>query len=470
MLWVAIALLMVGQLAFVLIREYCRPQKAVAWLVVLFLFPLIGLVFYVFVSPEYGCLAPERRKDKMKLDALKVRLTERCKQNLPPPPCDQTRSLDGNALAMLKNEQALPFTAYNKTTVYREGPAAFEAMFAAISSAKHHVHMEFYIIRSDDLGLRMRELLIQKAQEGVQIRILFDGIGSHRLRMSYFKPLLRAGAEIGCFAPPLRAFLNRQINYRNHRKILVVDGEVGFIGGLNIGDEYVGLSEKFGYWRDTHFRIEGNAVMWIQFAFAEDWCHVKRRFLNDPSFFPIPRTRNIEFMQIVKSGPDETILETIFSLIVSARERIYIETPYFVPDPGVLLALKTAARRGVDIRVIIPAVPDTKLVYRASLSYAEEMLRAGIRFYRYRKGFIHAKVLICDQAACSGSANMDMRSFTGQFELNAVFLDERTVRQLADDFFQDLHECEEILLPAFERRPRREKIEELFARLLSSLF
>lgn len=464
-------LFLVGQTVVVLIREYCRPHKAVSWIVVLYLFPVIGFLFYWFVSPEYSCLRPIRSKDDKALETLKKQLIHRCEQRLEAAfSCNPSAFPEEDLLNHLKFRHALPFTAWNETTVYREGRSAFAAMLEAISAAKHHIHLEFYIIRADVLGSTFRDLLIRKAQEGVQVRVLFDGIGCHRLRKSFLKPLREAGAEIGCFGPPLRAFLSRRINYRNHRKIVVVDGTTGFLGGLNIGDEYVGKNAELGYWRDTHFRLRGDAALWIQYAFAEDWLEVKRQFLNDPSYYPKPQTDKIQFLQIVKSGPDETIVELIFTLIVTARKRIYIETPYFVPDPGVLMALKTAAGRGIDIRVIIPSVPDTQLVYWATLSFVEEMLSAGIRFYRYRKGFIHAKVLLCDDTACSGSANMDMRSFTGQFELNAVFVDDHAVRHLEADFFRDLEESDEITLEDFLKRPRSQRMKEVFARLLASLF
>jgi cardiolipin synthase len=210
--------------------------------------------------------------------------------------------------------------------------------------------------------------------------------------------------------------------------------------------------------------------LWIQYTFAKDWFCVKRRLLTDPVYYPVQPAQGNELIQIIKSGPDETILELIFTFVASAKKRIYIETPYFVPDSGVLLALKTAAMRGVDVRIVIPAVPDTKLVYWASLSYVQEMLDAGVRVYRYQKGFIHAKVILCDDVACAGSANLDMRSFTGQYEINAMFFDDQVVNRLLADFFCDLNECEEIKPEEFGARPASLKAKETFARLLSALF
>lgn len=468
MLWIILALLLfISQAAFVLINEYCRPQKAVAWLVILYVFPLIGFLFYYFVAKEYSCFYPTLRKDNKMLEHLKETLEERCKLTIDlVDPFHQ----DDHLHAILKNGNSLPITACNETTIYIEGQKAFEAMFESISIAKHHIHIEFYIIRDDVLGNEFQQLLIRKAQEGVKVRLLYDGIGCHRLGKTFLRRLQNAGVEIGCFAPPLSTFIDKRINYRNHRKIVVVDGEVGYIGGLNIGDEYLGNKPEIGYWRDTHFRIKGDAVLWIQYTFSTDWYLLKRQLLSDPVYYPVQESQGNEFVQIVKSGPDETILELIFTFIVSAKKRIYMETPYFIPDPGVILALKTAAIRGVDVRVIIPAVPDSMLVYIASLSYVRELLRAGIRFYRYQKGFIHTKLIISDDVACSGSANMDMRSFTVQFEINAVFYDGKVVNRLIKEFNQDLSESEEFLVAEFEKQSKFQKLKEVFARLLSPLF
>ncbi|MBD0381035.1 cardiolipin synthase [Paenibacillus sedimenti] len=471
MLWIILTLLLlISQAAIVLINEYCRPQKAVAWLVILYIFPLIGFLLYYFVAKEYSCFYPVRHKDNRILEHLKEKLADRCKIRLPIDLADQPIHQDEGLHAILKNGNSLPITACNETTVYIEGEKAFDAMFESISLAKHHIHIEFYIIRDDNLGTRFQQLLIQKAQEGVEVRLLYDGIGCRKLGKTFLEGLHNAGVETGCFFPLLSTFIDKRINYRNHRKIVVVDGEVGFIGGLNIGDEYLGNNSEIGYWRDTHFKIKGDAVLWIQYTFSTDWYEVKQQLLTAPEYYPVQESQGNEFVQIVKSGPDETILELIFSLIVSAKKRIYIETPYFVPDPSVLLALKTAAIRGVDVRIIIPAVPDSKLVYLASLSYVRELLQAGIRFYRYQKGFIHAKVIISDDVACSGSTNMDMRSFTGQFEINAVFFDGKIVDRLLKEFNRDLGESEEVLLTEFEKWRKFQKMKEVFARLLSPLF
>lgn len=469
MLWIIAALLLfIIQIAFVVVVEYRRTNKAVSWLIVLFMFPIVGFLPYYFLAKEYTLDNRILRGEEYgNLERIRKDLANRCKQRMPEEMLDEAdRQWQ---LAILQNLSTAP--AYcNETIVFEEGEQAFEAMLDSISAAERHIHIEFYIIRDDDLGSRLERLLIRKAQEGIHVRFLYDGIGSRQLGKAYLKRLRNGGVETGSFFPPATTLLHKRLNYRNHRKIVVVDGNIGFLGGLNIGDEYLGKDPYFGYWRDTHFSIKGDAVLWIQYTFLTDWLLVKGEALTDPDYFPVQPCEGNELVQIVKSGPDETILELIFSLIVSAKKRIYLESPYFIPDPGVLLALKTAVSRGVEVIVVIPSFPDKKLVYWATMSYIQELLEVGVRFYRYRKGFIHSKVLITDDLACSGSANMDMRSLSDQFELSAVFFDGKTVNRLIQDFLRDLSLSEEILLTDFVKRPRNQKMKEAFARLLSPLF
>lgn len=471
MIWIIAALLLfILQIAFVIFFEYQRPSKAIVWLIVLHLIPVIGFLLYVFVAKEYMCFPALSQKESSQWNRIKADLIERCRQRVLNNTHEETVCHDDQLHALLSGFSAAPITACNETTVFSEGESAFEAMLSSIAESEHHIHVEFYIIRDDRLGTRFEQLLIRKAQEGLHVRLLFDGIGSRRLGKAYLKKLRNAGVEAGCFFPLLPSFMNKRLNYRNHRKIVVVDGKSGYFGGLNIGDEYLGKDPKFGYWRDTHFSIKGDAVLWLQDAFLTDWHRVTGEIITDPLYYPIQECRGKELVQVVKSGPDEPILELIFSLIVRAKKRIWIETPYFILEPGVLLALKTAALSGVDVRVIIPGVPDKNLVYTATLSYVQELLRAGVRFYSYQKGFIHAKVIISDDLAFSGSANMDIRSFCSQFEINALFYDGTVVDRLMQDFYRDLGDSKEILQSKFENQSGFQKLTSVFARLLSPLF
>ncbi|WP_178075993.1 cardiolipin synthase [Paenibacillus oralis] len=471
MIWIILALLLlVFQIAAVVIFEYSRPYKAVTWVVILFLFPLFGYLLYFFIGKEYILKRPINPADHIRLEQVREHLSERCERQRIEGGVNPAALPNDRIHSILEHAASFPVAVGNETTVYAAGEEAFEDMLQAISLARHHIHIEFYIIRDDELGFRFQQLLIQKAKEGVKVKLMYDGIGSHKLRKSFVNRLHEAGVETGCFSPPLISFFTRSLNYRNHRKIVVVDGRIGYFGGLNIGDEYLGKDPKIGYWRDTHFRIEGNAVWWIQYTFLTDWYFVKGILLADPEYYPLQESKGKEWVQIVKSGPDKPILNLFFSCFVSAKRRIYIESPYFVLEPGVILALKTAAISGVDVKVILPAVPDSKVVYLASLSYIQELLQTGARFFLYEKGFIHSKVVIADDLACSGSANMDNRSFCGQFELNAIFYDGKTVNQLVRDFCRDLSASKEIELSQYEKRPQLQKYKEAFARLFSPLF
>ncbi|NGM80821.1 cardiolipin synthase [Paenibacillus sp. 7124] len=471
MIWIALVLLLfILQMAFVIFSEYQRPNKTVVWLIVLYIFPIIGFLLYLFLAKEYMCSPAPSQEQNREWNRIKADLMERCRQRIRKNHHGETIGQDDDLHALLSGIPVAPITACNETMVFSEGEGAFEAMLSSIAASEHHIHIEFYIIRDDRLGTRFEQLLIRKAQEGVHVRLLFDGIGSRQLGKTFLKRLRDAGVETGCFFPLLASFMNKRINYRNHRKIVVVDGKTGFFGGLNIGDEYLGEDPKLGYWRDTHFSIKGDAVLWLQFTFLTDWHRVTGQIIADSAYYPIQESQGKELVQVVKSGPDETMLEIIFSLIVTAKKRILIETPYFILEPGVFLALKTAILRGVDVHVIIPGVPDKHLVYTATLSYVQELLRAGVRFYSYQKGFIHAKVIISDDLAFSGSANMDIRSFCNQFEINALFYDGKVVNRLVDDFYRDLGESEEILQSKFEKRNALQKMQVVFARLLSPLF
>lgn len=319
---------------------------------------------------------------------------------------------------LLSHLSESPITGCNHSTVLTNGEEAFAAMLREMEKAKHHLHVEFYIFRDDVISTKFQDVMIRKAQEGVKVRFICDGLGSHKMSWSFIRKLQDAGVEFHYFLPPLIATIDRRVNYRNHRKIVVVDGQVGFVGGINVGDDYLGQYPEIGFWRDTHVQIEGDAVYFLQSTFLNDWKLASGERITEPQLaelFPPHICSGEERIQILASGPDQdwdAIQEMCFGAISVACERIYITTPYFIPDPALYEALKTAAVSGVDVKIIIPYQSDSKLVHLASLSYVEELLRAGVEFFQYRKGFVHAKVMIVDELlATVGTANMDMRSF-----------------------------------------------------------
>ncbi|NBD23584.1 cardiolipin synthase [Paenibacillus glycinis] len=474
MIWaLAVLIVFIFQIATILVLEFRRPSKTIAWLVILFVLPIIGFVMYYFLAQEYRRRRTMRRRGVVTKETMLQALL-RCKL------VNRLEDMQGDAFKhqerlyrTLQSMAFSPITSCNETTVLTNGEATYAAILEAVEAARHHVHVEFYTIRDDVVGRKLKEALIRKARAGVEVRVIYDGLGSLELHASYIRELERAGIETRCFLPARLAFFSKRMNFRNHRKIVVVDGLVGFVGGINIGDEYLGGNPKLGFWRDTHLRLRGDSVYFLQEVFMQDWWFTSRKRLTNPAYLPAHDCTGREQVQIVASGPnnkDAAILESVFAAVSVAKSRIYITTPYFIPDPSVLMALRTAAMSGVDVRLIIPYVADTKLVLFASLSYVEEMLSAGVRVYRYHNGFVHAKVMIVDELLASvGTANMDMRSFFSNFEINALLFDPQAIKRLEHDFVRDLASCEEVNRSHFQKRSAWQKAGEIAARMLSPL-
>ena len=333
--------------------------------------------------------------------------------------------------------------------------------------------MEYYIIRDDKLGRHIREILIDRAKHGVEVRVLYDGVGCLKLTKGFFDPLKEAGGEIEVFLPIKFPFLDYRTNYRNHRKILIVDGRVGFLGGLNIGDEYLGKSRAFSFWRDTHIKLEGDSVYSLQAIFLQDWTSATGRGIDCSDYFPAHNVTTPKPIQIVASSPDskwDSMQKLYVRLVSMARNKLYITTPYLIPDESLLTALKISSLSGVDVRLLVPGVPDKKIVHWASRSYYQELMEAGVRVYEYNRGFIHAKVIqVDDRVASVGTANLDIRSLHLGFEVNAIVYDEEVVRTLEEDFFRDLKHSVEIDPETWNERPLRKHLAEATARLFSPL-
>ncbi|MFD0671344.1 cardiolipin synthase [Cohnella sp. GCM10027633] len=472
--WLCILLLIfIFQAATILLLEFRRPGNAAAWLFILFLFPLVGFTLYYFLATEYRRRRTTRKRGKLDIrrrgQIMALGTALKNPSDLPDPVFASRERL---FKALVKNGQ-MPIFGRNRTEVYDNGEETYEAMLAAIRGATHHIHLSTYILRNDETGMTFQQELLRKAREGVTVRLLYDGIGSIKLSDGYVKTLREGGVRCACFFPLRPSFLKKRMNYRNHRKIVVVDGLVGFIGGINVGDEYIGRHPRLGFWRDTHLRIEGDAVYRLQEVFLKDWELATRDKPDDPKFLPPHACESAEPVQIVHSGPSvlgEAIHDSVYAVLTAARHRIWITTPYFIPSTAVAMALRDAAVNGVDVRIVVPYVPDTWLVHLATLSYVETMLQSGVRVWRYRKGFIHAKTTIVDDmVGIVGSANMDLRSYFSNFEINAHLFDPGTIKRLEADYLTDLEGSEELILSEFMRRPRSQKVKEALARLLSPL-
>lgn len=475
MVWLVFALVaFIFQSATILILEFRNPSKTVAWLFILFCFPIIGFVLYYFVAQDYKKRKKLRRRGTRLFQEMKGKLWRQAKivesvQEMHNPEFHHQERL----FNLLTHLSESPITGCNATKVLTDGEDTYDAILREMEKARNHIHIEYYIFRSDEVGKRFKDVMIRKANEGVKIRMICDGLGSYYLKNEFINELKEAGIQFYFFLPPLIATIDRRVNYRNHRKIVVIDGTVGFLGGINVGEDYLGLYPKLGEWRDTHLQIEGDSIYFLQNTFLTDWRLASGERISDPALFPEHTCTQNEQVQILTSGPDEhwdAIQEMCFEAIAVAKKRVWITSPYFIPDPSVYTALKTAAVSGVEVKIIIPYRSDSKLVHLASLSYVEELLHAGVEFYQYTKGFIHAKVMIVDNLlATVGTANMDMRSFFYNFEMTAVLFDQAPILRLMNDFEVDLTHCRPISLREFAKRPRLQKGAEMLTRMLSPL-
>jgi cardiolipin synthase len=366
----------------------------------------------------------------------------------------------------------MPFTSHNDATLLINGKEAFAAMFAGMESAKDYIIVQFYIIRDDNLGDRLKDLLVRKAREGVRVYLLYDEIGSYNLPRAYRRELADAGVVDLPFRTS-KGLRNRfQINFRNHRKIVIADGHVAYVGGLNVGDEYMGKHKRFGPWRDTHVEVRGPVVQAIQFAFLEDW-YWATGSVPELDWTPHPAPDENENALCLASDPSD-LMETcgLFFLhaINSARERLWIASPYFVPDESLMAALQLAAIRGVDVRVMLPQIPDHKLVYLAGFAFIAEAEPAGVKFYRYQPGFMHHKViLVDDDLAAVGTANFDNRSIRLNFELMLLFADKPFAATVYEMLEKDFANCRQATSEELASRPFVFRMAVRVARLLAPI-
>jgi cardiolipin synthase len=448
---------------------------AVAWCLVVLLVPVLGgLLFWAF---GYNYLHRRvRRKGRHGIryrahhppaSRAATRGAGRGEAEAGAPPAPAYRPLARLALAV----NAFPACGGNAVRLYHDTGEAFAGLLDAVGAARHHVHLEFFILRSDATAARLVGLLAEKAKAGVEVRLLYDSVGALFLRRRVLRPLLEAGGEVRASLPvnPLRSWV--QVNLRNHRKVVVVDGAVGFTGGMNVGDEYLGLSRRFGYWRDTLLRVEGPGVAGLQRIFAEDWDFAAGEPLSAPAYFPALEAAGPSVVQVVESGPDQefnSTREIYFAAILAARRRLWVATPYVIPDAGILDALRLARYRNVDVRVLCLQRPDHFLSFWASRYYWADLLAFGVRVYQYARGMMHSKLVLVDgRWAMVGSANLDNRSLHLNFEAGCVLHSPPLVAELEEQFRRDLADSLPVDPKAFARRPFHEKLTENVCRLFS---
>lgn len=447
-----------------------------AWLMVLFFLPLVGFFIYLLFGRRLGRKHFFRWVDQEKIgiNQLIDYQIEAIEDNTLEFRLDDTAHYQGMIYLHLRNNDAV-LTQDNDVQIFNDGNEKFEALIHDLEKAKDHIHFQYYILRLDNLGKRILDVLIRKAKQGVQVRILYDDMGSRSLRRRHFKELVKHRGQVEAFFPSFFPLINTRLNYRNHRKIVVIDGRIGYIGGFNVGDEYLGLHKKFGYWRDTHLRIEGSALHPLQRRFILDWnqasAHHKIKYADN--YFPIIPQKGTVGMQIVSSGPDsewEQIKDGYLKMIFLAKKYIYIQTPYFIPDVSFLDALRIACLSGVDVRIMIPNKPDHIFVYWATYSNVGYLLKAGAKIYIYENGFLHTKqIVVDDEVSTVGTANIDVRSFKLNFEVNAFIYDREKSHELAELFEQDLLLSTELTLEMYNQRSGVIKLKESIANLISPI-
>lgn len=475
-----IYMLVVFITVFVVVLDNRNPVKTMAWILVLMFLPFIGLIFYYF-------LGRSTRKERLISKKGYSRLIRR-----PMAEYQVQESLDDisekcRIMHFFRNvNNALPFDG-NEVKIYKDGSSMFIDLLKAIYSAKHHIHIEFYIIEDDPVGRMLRDALIDKSRQGVMVRLLYDDVGCWKVNKDFYEQMLCEGIEVQGFLKVRFPLFTSKVNYRNHRKIVVVDGKIGFVGGMNIASRYIeGMS--WGIWRDTHVRLYGKAVYGLQTTFLTDWFTVEQTLITSAEYFPKFKSnkRNAgeekvgdkeiirnSVVQIVTSDPVSRwrdIMQGYVLAICSAKRYIYIQTPYLLPTEPVLTALQSAALSGVDVRIMIPKRGDSWMIHKGTMSYINNIMESGVKIYLYKKGFIHSKMMVCDdEISTIGSTNMDFRSFEHNFEANAFFYDKETAMALKNIFVDDMS-CSMLLTPKiWNSRSVKNKISESVIRLFSPL-
>lgn len=447
-----------------------QPAKTIAWVLVLLFVPVVGIVLYIFFGQN-------TRKMKLisgrSLDQLSKRsmleFVEQRNLRMPEYFSSLVRLFTNQSLSLPFKDNAVEF--------YTDGYQFFPALLQAIKGANNHIHLDTYIFADDPLGRLVSDALIAKAREGVEVRMIYDDVGCWRVPERFFDRMRQAGVKVRSFMPVRFPAFTSKVNYRNHRKVCVIDGTQGFIGGMNIALRYVkGLHGGTLPWRDTHMRLRGSVVYALQRAFLVDWYFVDRTLINDHRYYPpMPwHISNDSLAQVVTSSPIAQwpdIMQGYVRILLEAKRYVYMETPYFLPTEPVLFAMRTAALAGVDVRLLIPRRSDAWLIQLASMSYVTETLEAGVKVRLYEKGFNHSKLLVADdQISTCGSTNIDFRSFENNFEANVFFYDRQTALRIKDIYMRD-EDCSINFSEARElhHRPYMHRFVESLLRLLSPL-
>ncbi len=459
----------------IIFLERKNPSATLAWIMILFLVPVVVIVFYFLFSQN---IARQKifRMTKYEEAIINASLNEQV-NTIKHGEFIFTNPESKKWQDMIRLHQTYSeayLTQDNKITVLTDGRHKFDSLLRDLADAKQSINIMYFILKNDTMGRLLIDTLTEKAREGVEVRLLIDAMGSREMSDKTLARFKQAGGRYAFFFPPMYKYLNLKLNYRNHRKLVVIDGGIGYLGGFNVGNEYLGQKKRFGFWRDTHLRLLGSCVQDMNARFFLDWRFASKEQVDiSRVYYGEPCQAGSTAIQIVSCGPDslkEEIKHGYLKMISSAKKNIYIQTPYFVPDASILEALKTAVFSGVDVRIMIPSMPDHMFVYWATYSYAGVLLELGAKVYIYDEGFLHAKTICVDgEVASVGSANFDIRSFRLNFEANAFIYDASEVYKLEAIFETDMMKSHELTKHLYRSRSLVIKFKESISRLLSDL-
>jgi cardiolipin synthase A/B len=449
----------------VVVLDNRNPVKTISWILVLIFLPYVGLILYIFLGQRFRKQKIISKKSIRSIENNPAYLYEELNPVHYPANCI-------NLIEMLRRNNTHPVFSGNDVRLFKKGADKFDALFEDIRKASKHIHIEYYIIEQSKVGYELQSLLIEKAKEGIEVRIIYDDIGSWKTKKAYFQELKDAGVQVLPFLRVLLPYLSPKFNYRNHRKIVVIDGEIGYTGGFNIADRYID-GGKFRNWRDSHVRIAGKAAYGLQTAFLIDWFFVSRQLLTSKFYFPDIKDSGNSLVQTATSSPDtdwEGIMQAIFCMIGQAKKYVYLQTPYFLPNESLLTVMQTAALSGVDVRLMVPERSDTPITTKAMRSYLSEIMDAGVKVYFYQNGFLHSKTVVSDDIISTvGSANLDYRSFELDFEANAFIYDADFAAKMKSAFIDDMENCIEINPEEWTKRPRLVKWTESICRIFGPM-
>lgn len=441
-----------------------KPSKTLSWLLAVFTIPIGGILLYLL-------LGRNRRKNKL------LKIKKNTFFNFPKPTTVHMASLEGKyqkLMMLVYRNSHFPPTTHNRLQLLKDGKSTFEAIFKALECSSTQIHLQYYIFEEGELANRLLLLFEKKIKQGVKVRMIYDGIGSFSLSKAYLKQLVEIGVEVYPFLPFKFGRFLSSLNYRNHRKIIVVDGIIAFTGGINISDKYLKGDSALGNWHDMHLRLEGPAANHLDYLFAMDWFLVSQRTIKLLTTNELYRSADRgKLVQIVSGGPDDdfpALEQAYFTMINKARDYIYITNPYIIPGQALMQALQTAALGGIDVRLMVSENADIKIVSWSVRSYFEPLLKAGVKIYLFPEGFLHSKIIVSDDSICTiGTANLDDRSFEQNYEVNAIIYDEDFAQLLKEDFLKDANVSNMLSYYEYLERPWIKKLQEGLGRVFSPL-